>query len=181
MELFVELGPLVGIAIVGMMAVTAVLLIPVYGITALCINLHDRLLRDDAEHFLRNKLTDLRGWEPNTADLGRFLRKELASPNQIGYDLSTLQEFVCYLVANAKSESSLVVGTNDENTDFIWLRFHWKDEWWVLWYDSEKAIKNKNAFRAFPESCLESEVYQEIGLITKIRTISYAEVLNYWR
>lgn len=179
-ELLVEFWPIIIVAMVVMMVTAFIACIPIYGIVALCTNLHEKLLRDDAEHFLRSKLNDLQDWEPSGPKLEKFLRKELASPNQIGYDLSTLREFTCYLLANGEKESSLVAGTNDESTDFLWLRFRWKDEWWVFWYDSKKATKHKNAFRAFPESYMESEVYQEAGLITKMRTISYAEVRSYY-
>ena len=178
-ELLVEFWPILIVAMVAIMVAAFIACAPIYGVVALCTNLHEKLLRDDAEHFLRSKLNDLQDWKPSSQKLERFLHRELASPNQIGYDLSTLREFTCYLLANGE-ESSLVIGTNGENTNYLWLRFRWKDEWWILWHDSRKAAKYKNAFRAFPESYMESEVYQEAGLIINIRTISYTKVRSYY-
>lgn len=186
MELILELmdgfGP---ILIIGLLIIAVI-------ISAACIlagsvfgPLLAHIKNDDVFHMLKNRLLNLKGWQPTQAEINEFFKKK-AHPKKLAgvklhYTSAVLQAFTCYALAFEQEESSLVTGIAEygkQRFAVLWFRFYWEDQWWVLWHGGKKGRTPK--FRAFPECQLENEVWPEVGNITAFWTISYKEVDDFF-
>ena len=138
---------------------------------------YERMLCKDAVGTLRDKLPDLKGWEPSKAELEKFKRKWFTTTTHYrvevsrSYEDQELADLICFLLAFKKRSTSLVIGLveNDdyESYEYLWLRFYWENRWWVCWFDVDSG--KPECFRAIPEVQVESIAKEDYGL----RIIAY--------
>lgn len=180
-----DFGAFAGIAIIVLIIILA-LIIAIASSVGQTISL--ALQKDDAEHLLRSEVASkLKDWKPQEDQLQAFYERELIRDDfcrdiKRRYDESNLVEYLRRVKAFEQAESSLVIAQSERGGRYfvtIWMRFWWRDQWWVSWYGSKKHRDFR--FRAFPESWLEEEVWPEIGCITAFHTISYETVTKYFK
>lgn len=169
------------VAICGVAFVALFFLIVVQGLLYLFTLLRENIACADAEQELRNRWQKTRKHLPSLDRTRSLARNELNLISDI--DLRTLQGYLLYLLTYQQAESSLVAGVFEteegQKLSQVWMRFYWRDGWWVLWYD-KKHRRKKHPFRAFPEAWISSET-QNIGRIIAMRTFSYQTIAKYFK